>query len=340
MDLDILAMPVPKGARIQEECPKCGGLAWKKLYFNNNKWQQVRLQCLRTGCKHKFQCFSFRKSHLGGYKKAKAMKPEQYVGLVKVCSSCGCSNAKFYGVNNKDVQQARYKCLNSECKKLFTPFSKPRANVKRSKTTDLQAVNGNKFLDTSIMNNNLQYPNSTSKDSSVTHAVEPTMLVPSAQYAFQKNNMEEEERARLTPLVDPHHEYSMQQDDPMNIWPTPAPCNTQSEDQGATTFMPPTPTNELQEVCNSEGHVPTVAAPNLTPTTLQEEQNIVSDAPATVLSTILHEGQQPEWAIPADTEYWNDMINTDLTSPSNALDTLSLEEEFDAVSYMLTLLNG
>ena len=249
MDLAILAMPVPKGARIQEECPKCGGLAWKKLYFNNNKCQQVRLQCLRTDCKHKFQRFLFRKSHLGGYKKAKAMEPEQYVGLVKVCSSCGCSNVKFYDINNNDVQQARYKCLNSECKKLFIPFSKPRANVKWSKTTDLQAVDGNMFFDKLIMNYNLPYPTtfdlqySTSKDSFMTHVVEPMMLVPCVQNAFQNTNMDEGERIRLTSLVDPHHEYYVQQDDL-----TPTPWDMQLEDHDATTLMPPTPTNELQEV--------------------------------------------------------------------------------------------
>ena len=87
--------------------------------------------------------------------------------------------------------------------------------------------------------------------------------------------------------------------------------------------------------------MPSVAAPNLTPTTLQEEeQNIVPNIPATVLSTDLYEGQQPEWAIPTDVEYWNDMMNLDLTSPSNALDTLSLEEELNARSYMASLLNG
>ena len=96
----------------------------------------------------------------------------------------------------------------------------------------------------------------------------------------------------MTALVDPQHEYSLQQDDPMNVWPTPASWNTQLEDYCATALMPPTPTNELQEVWNSKDHVPTVAAPNLTPTTLQEEeQNLLPDAPATVLSIDWHEGQ-------------------------------------------------
>ena len=160
---------------------------------------------------------------------------------------------------------------------LFTPFGKPRTNVKRLKTTDWQAVDGNKFFDKSIMNNDLQYPTafnpqySTSKDSFVIHVVEPTMLEPCADNAFQ-NNMEEEERARWTPLVDSQHEFSVQQDDPMNVWPTPAPWNMQLQDYCATTLMPPTPTNELQEVCNSKDHEPTVAAPNLTPSTLEKKK--------------------------------------------------------------------
>ena len=393
----ILAMPVPQGARPQDECPKCGGLEWKGLYFNNKNNKQVRVQCLRTDCKHKFQRFSFRKSHPDGYKKAKAMEPEEYVGLVKVCSSCGCSNAKFYGINNKDVQQARYKCLNSECKKLFMPFSKPRANVKRSTTAEnLPVVDDNKVVDGSIVNNNLQYY-STTVDSQyptsfVNHVVDPTMPVPCARNAFQNNNIDdEEERARLTPLVDPLHEYFVQQDDPIYDWPTPAlwntqsedhdatiltpptptttlqearltplgypyhkyfvqqddpvlydwpipaPWNTQSEDHDATILMPPTPTTTLQEVCNSEDHMP-----NLTSTTIsQEEEPIVQDPPTTEqLSTTLHEDEEPgSWSIPADFEYWNEMINTDLTFSTNASDTLFLEEELNARSYRSSLMN-
>ena len=150
---------------------------------------------------------------------------------------------------------------------------------------DLQAVDDNKFFDKSIMNHNLPYLTtfdpqySISKDSFVTHVVEPTMLVPCAQNAFQNTNMDEGERIRLASLVDPHHEYYVQQDDL-----TPTPWDMQLEDHGATTLMPHTPTNELQEVWKSEDHVPSVAAPNLTPTTLQEkEQNIVPDVPATIL---------------------------------------------------------
>ena len=317
LDLAILAMPVPEGARPQDECPKCGSLEWKGLYFNNKNPQQVRLQCLRTDCKHKFQRFSFRKSHPGGYKKAKATELEEHAGLVKVCSSCGCSNAKFYGINNNDVQQARYKCLNSECQKLFTPFSKPRANVKRSTTAeDLPAVDDNKVVDGSIVNNNLQYLTTVDPQyptSSVIHVVDPTMPVPCARNAFQNNNIEEEEeRARLTPLVDPHHEYFVQQNDPHYIWSTPAPWNTQIRDHDATILMPPTPT-----------------------TTLQEEEPIVQDAPTSEqLSTTLHEDEEPGWSILADFEYWNQMINTDLASPTNASDTLSLEEELNARSYI------
>jgi hypothetical protein len=356
LELAILAMPVPEGARIQDECPKCGGQEFKKLYFNNNKQHQVRMQCLRADCKHKFQRFSFRKSHPEGYKKAKGMEPEEYVGLVKVCSWCGGSNAKFYGINNKDVQQARYKCLNSECKKLFTPFSKPRANAKQSATTESPAVAGSQFLDRpNIMNSNLQHPITpdpqylTSRDSFVSHVVDSSMLEPRAHHAFREYNIDEDIRAKLAPLfANLYHDQSVQQAGPVvniNVWPTPArPWNTQSEDHGAwTTLMPPTPTTELQEVCESEDHVPTVAAPNLTPTTiLQEEEqtNIVHDAPSTTVpSTSLGEHQGSEWSIPADFEYWNEMMNTDLSSlTTNDVDTLSLEQEFDAEAYLSSLL--
>ena len=199
LGLELLAMHVPEGARPhQDECPKCGGLEWKRLYCNNKNSEQVRVQCLQTDCKHKFQRFSSRRSHPDGYKKAKATEPEEYVGLVKVCSSCGGSDAKFYGINNKDVQQARYKCLNSEWKKLFTPFSKPRANVKRSTTAEvLPAVDDNKVVDGSAVNDNLQDP--TTVDAQyprwfATHVVDSTMPVPCARNnAFQNNNIEEEE---------------------------------------------------------------------------------------------------------------------------------------------------
>lgn len=350
LDLAILKMPVPKGAQLQDECPRCGGLAWKGLYFNNNNMHQARLQCLRTDCGHKFQRFSFRKAHPDGYKKMKGKEPEEYVDLVKVCYSCGCSDAKFYGVNNKDVHQARYKCLNSACKKLFTPFSKPRAH-KRTTAADLQADDDDEFFERSIMNNTLQYPTtfdpqcSTSKDSVVTQVVDPTILVPCAHNAFQ-NSIEEEERARLTTsLIDPHHNESrnstwptgnLQQDDPVNALPTPATWSMQSEDHGVTTLMP-TPTTKLQEVRISKGHAPTVGAPNPSPTTLQEEDQLVHDASITLKS--LHEDQEQGYSIATDFEYWNYRLSTELLASTNALDTLSLEKEFDARSYISSLLN-
>lgn len=181
------------------------------------------------------------------------------------------------------------------------------------------------------------------------------MMAPRAHNAFQKNMIiYNEERARLASFINPHYEYSVQQQaGPVNnVWPTPpAPWNiTQPQDHGATTFMPP-PTKltpaQLKEFLEAEDHhVPTVVEPNLTPTTeLQEEEQKhivhVDATSTTVLRTSLREHHQgPGWSIPADTQYWNEMMNIGQSAPTNdAKDTMSPEEEFDADAYIASLLN-
>ena len=62
--------------------------------------------------------------HRGGYKKAKVKEPAWNHVLVKQCDRCKEMNANFYGSNNNDPLQPWYKCLNTKCKKVFTPFKK------------------------------------------------------------------------------------------------------------------------------------------------------------------------------------------------------------------------
>jgi hypothetical protein len=165
-------MNVPKGARLIDRCPKCGEKPSKYLYKNNNKRHQVRVQCLRTDCKHKYQLFAFRKLHPDGYKKVKLTEPEQYLDRVKVCPGCGCSNVKFYGLNNNDAIQARYKCLNLACKKLFTPFGNSRRkkrNHQEMTTANSHVVDEVECNERTSMNN-LQYSTS-NDDSPMSHVV-------------------------------------------------------------------------------------------------------------------------------------------------------------------------
>ena len=47
-----------------------------------------------------------------------AMEPAMYVGVTKTCPFCSSTNAEFKFLNNKKMEQPRYKCLG--CTKLFT----------------------------------------------------------------------------------------------------------------------------------------------------------------------------------------------------------------------------
>lgn len=105
-------------------CPECGGKDYKPKYNNNHNPEQLRVEC--TNCRHMFQLHPKRKPHRGGYKKAKVEEPAQYRVLIKRCDRCGEMNAKFYGLNNNDPLQPRYKCFNTMCKRVFTPFKKSR----------------------------------------------------------------------------------------------------------------------------------------------------------------------------------------------------------------------
>ena len=160
-------MDVPKGTRLQDRCPKCGEKSWKYLYNNNNTRYQVRVQCLRTDCKHKYQLFAIRKLHPNGYKKVKVTESEQYHDRLKVCLGCCRSNVKLiYGLNNNDAIQTRYKCLNRACKKLFTHFGnsrKEKQNRQAMTTADSLVVDDVKCIERTSMNG-LQY--STSNDHS------------------------------------------------------------------------------------------------------------------------------------------------------------------------------
>ena len=47
-----------------------------------------------------------------------AMEPAMYVGVTKTCPFCSSTDAEFKFLNNKNMEQPRYKCLG--CTKLFT----------------------------------------------------------------------------------------------------------------------------------------------------------------------------------------------------------------------------
>lgn len=276
-------MDVPKGARLQDGCPKCGEKPSKFLYNNNNTRYQVRVQCLRTDCKHKYQLFAFRKLHPNGYKKVKITEPELYVGCIKVCPGCGCSDVKFYGLNNNDAIQARYKCLNPVCKKLFTPFGnshKKKQNHQELTTVDSHVVDNVECIERTSMND-LQY--STSNDQSpMTHVVNPLVFMPRAycdatpDYSGVGAHPE-----RLESWNFPYHEFrnvpitSLQDDDQVNyglLFQTT--CDLKSRDL-AMAFMP------ISTILQFEDCMSIVVAPN--PTTWQEDSVYALPTPTDLL---------------------------------------------------------
>ena len=219
-------MDVPEGARLQDKCPKCGEKASKYLYNNNKATHQVRVQCLRMDCKHKYQLWAFRKLHPDGYKKVKISEPEHYVSRVKVCPGCGCSKVKFYGLNNNDAVQARYKCLNPACKKLFTPFGNSRKrkrtlNQEGTTTPGSHVVDYVECFERTLMN---YLQGSTSNDhSTMTRMVNLLVYVLRAyDDATQKCHGARERLERLISRMIRRHEFrnvpnaSFQEDDQVN----------------------------------------------------------------------------------------------------------------------------
>ena len=266
-------MDVPKGARLHDGCPKCGEKPSKFLYNNNNTRYQVRVQCLRTDCKHKYQLFAFRKLHPDGYKKVKITESEQYVGRVKVCPGCGRSDVKFYGLNNNDAIQARYKCLNLVCKKLFTPFGnscKKKRNYQELTTVDSHVVDNLECIQRTSMND-LQY--STSNDQSpVTHVVNPSVFTQRAYWdAVPDYSGVGGRPERLKSWNNPYHGFryvpttKLQDDDQVNYGLLSHTTWDLKSRDPAMAFMP------VLTVWKFQDYMSTVVAPNPTPTTWQED---------------------------------------------------------------------
>jgi hypothetical protein len=111
----------------ENRCPQntCMSTDVKFKYYNNKKPDQPRFECNK--CNKLYNCFPQRISHLNGYKKGHVIEPSKHTRKIKECPSCHTSSAtdhKFYGCNNNDEDQPRYKCGNKACKKIFTPFKK------------------------------------------------------------------------------------------------------------------------------------------------------------------------------------------------------------------------
>lgn len=101
-------MDVPKGTRLQDRCPNCGEKSWKYLYNNNNTRYQVRVQCLRTDCKHKYELFAFRKA-------------ARNHGSICIPTT------------TEDIYQVRVQCLHTDCKHKYQLFAFRKLHPNRGK---------------------------------------------------------------------------------------------------------------------------------------------------------------------------------------------------------------
>lgn len=133
---------------IPKECPRCNSKEVKFKYFNNKKLNQPRYQCL--SCKDFFThggkklateaaspsasvqlmlpdgSFNILPIQSldgkGKERKRKAKEPPQFAGMEKLCRKCGSKNTAFKYLNNGQLDQPRYKCL--DCKGMFQLHNK------------------------------------------------------------------------------------------------------------------------------------------------------------------------------------------------------------------------
>ena len=117
----------------REECIESTDVKFK--YYNNTKYDQPRFMCKH--CKKLYAPFPQRKPHPSGYlNKGQIIEPPKYTNQIKECPTChiyGVSCHKFYGCNNGNHDQPRYKC--DKCRTIFSPFKKKLNKSKDEKTT-------------------------------------------------------------------------------------------------------------------------------------------------------------------------------------------------------------